>query len=279
MNIRWLHSNRTLLALLAVTMVTVGLLATLVMRQQHDQPTETGQVYLDKSGGGTNTAVPLIPANPPQAATGDHRVDSAPAPQPVGTDSGSPDKPASPDKPTAPANPSSNSVVHSNRSTHPETVAPSRGPGHSDSAAAGMDKPADVGPPRDAVRPDPPRHSIPPGRPSPPREPTKPSKPIKADEPDPPRKPAEPGTPSDHDKPGKSPDGKPGKPAAEGKPGKPAGEGKPGKPSGGDKPGKAGKPTESVDASESNGVRTQHVRKSTHSRAPETHRQLPTQTS
>jgi hypothetical protein len=247
MNIRWLHSNRTLLALLAVTMVTVGLLATLVMRQQHDQPTETGQVYLDKAGGGTNTAVPLIPANPPQAATGDHGVDSAPAPQPGHTDS------ASPDKPAVPANPSSHSVTHSNRSAHPETVTPSRGPGHSHSAAAGADKPADAGPPRDVARPDPSRQAIPPARPSPPREPSKPSQPIEADEPDPPRKPTEPGKTNEHDKPGKSPDGKPGKPA---------GEGKPGKPSGGDKPGKAGKPTESVDASESNEVRTEQVRKS-----------------
>src|SRR5918997_328346 len=143
MNVRWLRSNGTLLALLTVTMVTVGLLATLVVRQQHDQPTETGQVYLDKAGkagGGANTAVPLIPTAPSQVATDDHGVDSAPAPQPGGTDS------ASPDKLTAPVNPSSNSVTHSNGSAHPDTVAPSRNAGHSDS-----DKPADAGHPRDAV--------------------------------------------------------------------------------------------------------------------------------
>jgi hypothetical protein len=238
MNIRWLRSHGTLLVLLTVTMVTVGLLATLVVRQQHDQPTETGQVYLDKAGkagGGANTTVPLIPADPPQAATGDHGVDNAPAPQPVGTDS------APPDKLTAPVNPSSNSVTHSNGSAHLDTVAPSRNAGHSDSAA-GADKPAEAGHPRDAVKPDPPRQAIPPARPSPPREPAQPSEPIKADEPGQPRRPTEPGKTSEHDKPGKSPDGKPGKPA---------GEGKPGKPPGGDKP---GKPTESVDASDTNGA-------------------------
>jgi hypothetical protein len=252
MNIRWLRSNRTLLALLAVTMVTVGLLGTLVMRQQHDQPTETGQVYLDKAGGGTNTAVPLIPTNPPQAATGDHGVDSAPARQPAGTDS------APPDKPTAPANHSSNSIAHSDRSPHPETVAPFRAPGHSNSAAAGVDKPADADPPRDAVRPDPPRHSIPAERPSPPREPARPDKSIEP--------PTEPSTSPDHDKPGKDAAGnKPGKTPGDGKPGKPAGEGKPGKPAGVENepeqpsaqyeprsPGKPGKTTESAQPSDGN---------------------------
>ena len=275
MNVRWLRSNGTLLALLTVAMVTVGLLATLVVRQQHDQATETGQVYLDKAGGGTAPAVPLIPANPPQAAPGDRGVDSVPTPQPVGPDS------APADKPTAPVNPSSNSVTHSNGSTQPETVTPSRISGHSDSAAAGAEKPADAGPARESVRPNPPDRSMPPRRPSPPREPAQPSKPIEADEPRQPRTPTEPGKTADHDKQGKD---KPGKGPGEGKPGKAPGEGKPGKPekrgdidseasqrtqSSQSEPrnsGKSGKPTESAqppDASDSDDatVRTQQARK------------------
>lgn len=276
MNVRWLRSNGTLLALLTVAMVTVGLLATLVVRQQHDQATETGQVYLDKAGGGTAPAVPLIPANPPQAAPGDRGVESAPAPQPADTDS------APADRPTAPVNPSSNSVTRSNGSAQPETVAPSGISGHSDSAAAGAEKPADVGPPRDALRPNPPDQSMPPRRPSQPREPARPSKPIEADEPSQPRRPTEPGKTTDHDKPGKAPgESKPGKAPGESKPGKAPGEGKPGNSGGVDnesgqrsqpsqseprKSGKPGKPTESAqppDASDSDGsaVRTRQARK------------------
>ena len=129
MNIRWLRSNGTLLALLAVTMVTVGLLTTLVVRQQHGEATETGQVYLEKAGGGTTPAVPLIPADPSPAATGDRGVDSAPAPQPVDTD-------------RAPAEPSSNGVTPSNGSAQPETVASSGISGRSNSAAASLNQAA-----------------------------------------------------------------------------------------------------------------------------------------
>lgn len=269
MNIRWLRSNGTLLALLAVTMVTVGLLTTLVVRQQHGQATETGQVYLERAGGGTAPAVPLIPADPSPAGTGDRGVDSAPAPQPVDTD-------------RAPAEPSSNGVTHSNGSAQLETVAPSRISGRSDSAAAGSEKPADAGPPRDAVKPKPPDQVMPPRMPSQPREPARSSKPVEADGPGQRREPTEPGKTTDHDKPGKTPDdGKPGKAPGEGKPGKPDKPGKPGdvdSESGqGTQPGesephndgRSGKPTESAqppadsesDDSHGSNVRTQQTRK------------------
>ncbi len=283
MNIRWLRSNGTLLALLAVIMVTVGLLATLVVRQQHDQATETGQVYLDKSDGGTNTAVPLIPANPPQPATGDRGVDSAPAPQPVGTDSsdcrdgrygdGRPcdsTKPAPADELTAPITAPSSNVTRSNGSAHSEAVIPSGSSGHSDPPARGADESAIARPPRDAGEPDQVDQSIPPRRPSQPHQPAQPAKPTEPVKPAQPRRPAEsdnsteqskPGKPADG-KPGKPADGKPGKPADQGKPGKPA-DGKPGKPAGEGKPGQNGKPGKPVDANESDGsgARTQQTLK------------------
>lgn len=274
MNIRWLRANGTLLALLAVAMVTVGLLATLVVRQQHDQPTETGQVSLEKSGG-TAPPVPSIPADPPPSATDDRGVEAVPAPQPVGTGS----EPAPAVEPATPATPAYSNVTPSHGSAHPEAAIPSGSSGHSDPPARRADEPVHVEPPRDAREPDHSDQPPPLRRPSPPHPPAQPSKPVEPSKPAQPRKPTEPdkseqGKPgkSPDGKPGKSPDGKPGKAAeqgkpgksADGKPGKPAGEGKPGK--SGD-PGKPGKPDNSTDASKSDGsdVRTQQTVKS---RAP-----------
>ncbi len=46
MNVRWVRSNAALLAFLVVVMVAVGVLAVLVIRQQQDQATDTGRIYL-----------------------------------------------------------------------------------------------------------------------------------------------------------------------------------------------------------------------------------------
>ncbi len=67
MNIRWLHSHRTLMVSLVIAMVAVGLLTALVIRQQNDQA--NGQVYLEAGGSvGVNPFVP--PVVPRKAANG-----------------------------------------------------------------------------------------------------------------------------------------------------------------------------------------------------------------
>jgi hypothetical protein len=61
MDFRWARTNMFLLVLLAIAVVTVGVLTTLVMYQQHDQRTVNGQVRLE-----TDPTVPA--ANFPDGA-------------------------------------------------------------------------------------------------------------------------------------------------------------------------------------------------------------------
>jgi hypothetical protein len=65
MNVRWVRSNAVLLAFLVVVMVAVGVLAVLVVRQQQDQATDNGQVYLQTApaAGAASRANTPDPAN------------------------------------------------------------------------------------------------------------------------------------------------------------------------------------------------------------------------
>jgi hypothetical protein len=107
MNVRWVHSNGILLALLVIIMVAVGVLAILVVRQQ-GQATDNGQVYLETApaAGAPLRANTLDPANvstkpdaPSHAATGEGTapvVEIPPrdkAPESAGTPT-KPDRPA-----------------------------------------------------------------------------------------------------------------------------------------------------------------------------------------
>jgi hypothetical protein len=57
MNIRWWHSQRVLVASLVTAMLAVGVLTSLVIRQQRRQA--DGQIYLET--GGTVNAKPGVP--------------------------------------------------------------------------------------------------------------------------------------------------------------------------------------------------------------------------
>jgi hypothetical protein len=107
MNVRWVHSNGILLALLVIIMVAVGVLAILVVRQQ-GQATDNGQVYLETApaAGAPLRANTPDPANvstkpdaPSHAATGEGTapvVEIPPkdkAPESAGTPT-KPDRPA-----------------------------------------------------------------------------------------------------------------------------------------------------------------------------------------
>ena len=65
MNVRWVRSNAVLLTLLVAVMVAVGVLAVLVVRQQQDQATDNGQVYLQTApaAGAASRANTPDPAN------------------------------------------------------------------------------------------------------------------------------------------------------------------------------------------------------------------------
>ena len=65
MNVRWVRSNAVLLAFLVVVIVVVGVLAVLVVRQQQDQATDNGQIYLQTApaGGAASRANTPDPAN------------------------------------------------------------------------------------------------------------------------------------------------------------------------------------------------------------------------
>ena len=83
MNVRWVRSNADLLALLVIVMVAVGVLAVLVVRQQQDQATDNGRVYLQTApaADASSRANTLDPAN---VLTKPH------APSPVGTGEAAP---------------------------------------------------------------------------------------------------------------------------------------------------------------------------------------------
>ncbi len=84
MNVRWLYSHRSLVALLVTAAVAVGLMTVLVVRQQHDQA--NGQVYLEAGGSvGSNPFVPLI--SPPATVSGDPRGADTSIQTDAGTDS------------------------------------------------------------------------------------------------------------------------------------------------------------------------------------------------
>lgn len=114
MNFYWARSNKFLLALLAVAVVVVGVLTSLVMRQQHDLSTVGGQVRLGTAPTAPGASVPAgadIGANPdalnhPGAATppnpANAPVDPAPAPAAVAPAPAAP-APAAPAPDPAPA--------------------------------------------------------------------------------------------------------------------------------------------------------------------------------
>ena len=58
MNIRWLHSQQILVVSLVAAALTVGVLTSLVIRQQRGQ--SDGQIYLET--GGTVSAKPVVPS-------------------------------------------------------------------------------------------------------------------------------------------------------------------------------------------------------------------------
>ena len=65
MNVRWARTNAVLLAFLVIVMVTVGVLAVLVVRQQQDRATDNGQVYSQTApaAGSPSRATTPDPAN------------------------------------------------------------------------------------------------------------------------------------------------------------------------------------------------------------------------
>jgi hypothetical protein len=80
MNVRWARTNAVLLAFLVIVMVTVGVLAVLVVRQQQDRATDNGQGYSQTApaAGSPSRATTPDPANvltkpdaPSPAGTGD----------------------------------------------------------------------------------------------------------------------------------------------------------------------------------------------------------------
>ena len=88
MNVRWVRSNAVLLAFLVVVVVAVGVLAVLVVRQQQDQATDNGRVYLQTApaADASSRANTLDPANvltkpdvPSPAGTGETAPVEAPA--------------------------------------------------------------------------------------------------------------------------------------------------------------------------------------------------------
>ena len=106
MNVRWVLSNAVLLAFLVVVMVTVGVLAVLVVRQQQDQATDNGQAYLQTApaAGAASRANTPDPANvltkpdaPSPAGTEETALVEAPT---KGQASDSADRPAKSDKPS-----------------------------------------------------------------------------------------------------------------------------------------------------------------------------------
>ncbi|MDQ5853791.1 MAG: hypothetical protein M3380_17340 [Chloroflexota bacterium] len=105
MNVRWVRSNAVLLAFLVVVMVVVGVLAVLVVRQQQDQATDNGRVYLQTApaadaASGANTPDPANvltkPDAPSPVGTGEAARVEAPAKDQT---SGSADQPVNSDKP------------------------------------------------------------------------------------------------------------------------------------------------------------------------------------
>ncbi|MDQ4031706.1 MAG: hypothetical protein M3332_05335 [Actinomycetota bacterium] len=106
MNVRWARSNAFLLAFLVVAMVIVGVLAALVVRQQQDQATDNGRIYLQTApaAGASARANTPDPANvltkpdaPSPVGTGETAPVQAPAKDQV---SDSADRPARSDKPS-----------------------------------------------------------------------------------------------------------------------------------------------------------------------------------
>lgn len=114
MNTHWLRSNEVLLSFLAASMVTVGVLAFLVVRQEQDRATGKEQVYPEATGSaGTNPLAPLTGAVPPQAVNSDGGSADLVAPHPAGNPEvdtfsskpNNPSKPSDPGKAGHPANP------------------------------------------------------------------------------------------------------------------------------------------------------------------------------
>lgn len=199
MNTHWLRSDKILLSFLAASMVTVGVPAFLVVRQEQGQANGKEQVYLGETGSaGTNAPAPLTGIAPPQAVqSGGGSADLA-APHPAGIPRVDtfPGRPNNPDQAGHPARPG-----------HPE-------PGESQE------------PPR--ARQPAARPATPPSLPSAkPRKTIKPRKSTKINKPDKPSKitrPGKPGKPAMPDKPANNVKPvKPVKPAGPRKPGDAAG--------------------------------------------------------
>jgi hypothetical protein len=84
MNVRWLSSNRALVASFIAVLLSVVLLAVLVMRQRAEA--SNGQVYLETAEGvGANPFVPLSP-DTPKAAGGEVAPGGGTTPMSPGTD-------------------------------------------------------------------------------------------------------------------------------------------------------------------------------------------------
>src|SRR5918998_6398549 len=84
MDVRWLSSNRALVASFVAALLTVVLLAVLVIRQRADAA--NSQLYLETAGGvGANPFVPLSP-DAPQAVGGEVDPGGEVPPNSPGTD-------------------------------------------------------------------------------------------------------------------------------------------------------------------------------------------------
>src|ERR1700722_14062651 len=106
MHLFWARSDRFLLVLLAIAVAIVGVLATLVMHQQHDQSTVDGQVYLRTAPTVPAASVPAgadIMATPNAATHPNPATTPDPAHAPVGP--ASQPAPAFPTPQAAPAPP------------------------------------------------------------------------------------------------------------------------------------------------------------------------------
>lgn len=89
MNIRWLHSQRILVVSLMTATLAVGVLTSLVIRQQQGQA--DGQVYLET--GGTVSAKPVVPViGRPTTVGGNVGSAGAPIKATAGTDERADDK-------------------------------------------------------------------------------------------------------------------------------------------------------------------------------------------